>query len=48
MWERWDWVVKRVGLKTSRLTKTLDWYHPVHHISLALEQVVEDKDVRRR
>jgi len=48
VWERWDWVVKRVGLKTSRVTKTLDWYHAVHHISLALEQVVEDKDVRRR
>jgi hypothetical protein len=48
VWERWDWVVQRVGLKTSRVTKTLDWYHAVHHISLALEQVVEDKDVRRR
>jgi hypothetical protein len=48
VWERWDWVIKRVGLKASRVTKTLDWCHAVHHISLALEHVVEDKDVRRR
>jgi len=48
IWERWDWVAKRVGLKSNRVTKTLDWCHAVHHISLALEHVVEDKDVRRR
>jgi hypothetical protein len=47
-WERWDWVIQRVGLKANRVTKTLDWCHAVHHISLALEQVVEDKDVHRR
>lgn len=48
VWDRWDWVIKRVGLKPSRVTKTLDWCHAVHHISLALEHVVEDKDARRR
>lgn len=48
IWDRWDWVTKRVGLKANRVTKTLDWCHAVHHISLALEHVVEDKDVRRR
>ena len=48
VWERWDWVVQRVGLEAGRVTKTLDWCHAVHHISLALEHVVEDKDVRRR
>jgi hypothetical protein len=48
VWERWDWVSKRVGLKAKRVTKTLDWCHAAHHISLALEHVVEDKDVRRR
>ena len=48
VWDRWDWVIKRVGLQASRVTKTLDWCHAVHHISLALEHVVEDKDVRRR
>lgn len=48
VWERWDWVIQRVGVPANRVTKTLDWYHAVHHLSLALEHVVEDKDVRRR
>lgn len=48
VWERWDWVVKRVGLQAGRVTKTLDWCHAVHHISLALEHVVQDKDLRHR
>jgi hypothetical protein len=48
VWERWDWVIQRVGLPASRVTKTLDWCHAVHHISLALEHVIEDKEVRRR
>jgi hypothetical protein len=48
VWDRWDWIIKRVGLKKSRVTKTLDWFHGVHHISLALEHVVEDKDERCR
>ena len=48
VWERWDWVIQRVGLKANQVTKTLDWCHAVHHISLALEHVVQDKEVRRR
>jgi hypothetical protein len=48
VWDRWDWVVKRVGLDVRRVTKTLDWCHAVHHISLALEHVVEDKEERQR
>jgi hypothetical protein len=48
VWERWDWVSKRVGLKVKQVTRTLDWCHGVHHISLALEHLVEDKEVRRR
>jgi hypothetical protein len=48
VWDRWDWVVQRVGLDARRLTKTLDWCHAVHHISLALEHVVEDKEERQR
>ena len=47
VWDRWDWVVKRVGLDVRRVTKTLDWCHAVHHISLALEHVVEDKEERQ-
>jgi hypothetical protein len=48
IWDRWDWVIQRVGLKKNQVTKTLDWCHGVHHISLALEHVVEDKQERRR
>jgi hypothetical protein len=48
VWDRWDWVIQRVGLKKNQVTKTLDWCHAVHHISLALEHVVEDKEERRR
>jgi hypothetical protein len=48
VWDRWDWVIQRVGMKANRVTKILDWCHAVHHISLALEHVVEDKEVRRR
>ena len=48
IWDRWDWVRQRVGLKANRVTKTLDWCHAVHHISLALEHVVANKKERRR
>jgi hypothetical protein len=48
VWERWDWVIKRVGLQERRVRKTLDWCHATHHISLALGHVVEDEHERRR
>lgn len=48
VWERWDWVIKRVGLDASRVVKTLDWCHATHHISLALSHVLEDEDERHR
>ncbi len=48
VWDRWDWVIQRVGLKAQQVTKTLDWCHAVHHISLALEPLVEDQEERRR
>lgn len=37
IWDRLEWVEKRVGLKAARLTRVLDWCHAVHHLSLALE-----------
>jgi hypothetical protein len=37
IWERLAWIEKRVGLKTERVLKVLDWCHAVHHVSLALE-----------
>ncbi len=48
IWDRWDWVIKRVGLDAKRVTKTLDWCHAVHHISLALEHVLKDDERRRK
>jgi hypothetical protein len=47
-WDRLDWLVQRVGLGASRVTRTLDWCHGVHHISLALEQLIQDQGVRKR
>ena len=47
-WERLDWVVRRVGLEPQRVTRTLDWCHGVHHVSLALEHLIADSVERRR
>jgi len=46
-WDRLDWVVRRVGVPARRVVKTLDWCHAVHHISLALEHLI-DGDERQR
>lgn len=37
IWERLEWVEKRVGLKAERVVKVLDWCHAVHHVGLALK-----------
>jgi hypothetical protein len=47
-WDRLDWVVQRVGVPAERVVKTLDWCHGVHHLSLALEQLIADRTERRR
>jgi hypothetical protein len=39
IWERVQWVERRVGLDRSRVQYVLDWCHAVHHVSLALEQL---------
>ena len=36
IWDRLEWIEKRVGLKAERVVKVLDWCHAVHHVSLAL------------
>lgn len=48
IWERLDWVAKRVGLKPRRTVRVLDFCHAVHHISLALEAVELPKEERQR
>ena len=47
IWDRLDWVIKRLGLKAEQVSKGLDWCHGVHHISLALEPVLEGAERKR-
>ena len=41
IWDRLEWVRQRLGLAQEKVSAGLDWCHAVHHISLALEPVVE-------
>jgi hypothetical protein len=47
IWERLEWVSKRLGLKKSQVSYGLDWCHAVHHVSLALETLVPEEDRAR-
>ena len=44
IWERLEWVIKRLGLKKSQISRGLDWCHAVHHVSLALEALVSEAE----
>ena len=37
IWERLAWIEQRVGLKSKRVVRVLDFCHAVHHLSLALK-----------
>jgi hypothetical protein len=39
IWERLEWVVKRVGLDQKKVAYALDWCHALHHVGLALSAV---------
>jgi hypothetical protein len=47
IWDRLDWVKKRLGLSDKQVSKGLDWCHAVHHVSLALEPVLEGAERKR-
>lgn len=47
IWDRLEWVIRRVGLKAKQVSRGLDWCHAVHHISLALEPVLEGAERQR-
>jgi len=47
IWERLQWVIKRLGLKKSQVSLGLDWCHAVHHISLALASLVPEAERAR-
>src|SRR5262249_1537084 len=42
IWERLEWVIRRLGLKKKQVSCGLDWCHAVHHVSLALESLVSE------
>src|SRR6202140_5134408 len=48
VWDRLDWVGRRVGLKPGRAVRVLDWCHAVHNLSLALEALGLPEDERQR
>jgi hypothetical protein len=41
IWERLEWVIKRLGLSDKQVSLGLDWCHAVHHISIALQPLLE-------
>ena len=47
IWERLEWVIRRVGLKAKQVSLGLDWCHAVHHISLALEPLLKAQERNR-
>jgi hypothetical protein len=47
IWERLEWVIKRLGLKKRQVSSGLDWCHAVHHVSLALQALVPEEDRKR-
>jgi hypothetical protein len=48
IWERLDWVVKRVGLDVKKVAYALDWCHALHHVGLALAAVGLPAEEHRR
>jgi len=47
IWDRLEWIERRVGLDSSRTVHVLDFCHAAHHISLALN-AVSVKETRRK
>jgi len=48
IWERFAWVVQRVGLSSKKVAYALDWCHALHHVGLALAAVGLPADEHRR
>jgi hypothetical protein len=47
IWDRLEWVIRRLGLRAKQVSKGLDWCHAVHHVSLALEPLLEEAERQR-
>jgi hypothetical protein len=48
IWDRLDWVVKRVGICSKKVAYALDWCHALHHVGLALAAVGMPPEEYRR
>ena len=48
IWDRLPWVLKRVGLSSTKVAYALDWCHALHHVGLALTAVGLPADEHRR
>lgn len=48
IWDRLEWVERRVGLAPEQAVQVLDWCHAVHNVSLALEALGLGEKERRR
>jgi hypothetical protein len=47
IWDRLDGVRQRLGLTDKQVSLGLDWCHAVHHVSLALEPVLQGAERKR-
>ena len=47
IWERLEWVIRRLGLQEQQVSRGLDWCHAVHHLSLALEPLLDGAERKR-
>lgn len=48
IWERLEWVERRVGLSAAQAVRVLDFYHAAHNVSVALETLGLEQPERRR
>jgi hypothetical protein len=48
VWDRLDWVERRVGLPAGRCVRVLDWCHAVHNLSQGLEALHLSEEERQR
>ena len=48
IWDRLEWVEKRVGLAVCQVKRVLDWCHALHHVSQALEKLGLGGEERQR
>ena len=48
IWDRLDWLIRRVGLDHKKAAYALDWCHALHHVGLALAACGLPEAERRR